>query len=282
MHTIQQQDLDSFRADLHSHTIFSDGSFTPKELIDHAVHVGLSALSITDHDTIEAYVEAVPYAKEKGVLLGTGVEFSSVYKKTNVHILGYDIDLAHPFLIEFCAKQQKRRNDRNNKILEKLRRFRFNIEESDLHNLEPRHRAVGRPHIAKLLLEKGYVKSIQEAFSIYIGDGKCCYEQGDNPGIAEVIDVIKQARGKVFLAHPHLMVDGNLVKEVLKHPFDGIECYYARCNPEKERRWLKIAKEKSYLISGGSDFHGAIKPHISLGCSWVGKDEFLKIFPHYG
>lgn len=281
MHTLQQPSLDQFRADLHSHTIFSDGSFTPQELIDHAVTIGLNAISITDHDTVEAYIDAIPYAKEKGIILATGVEFSSVYKKTNVHILGYNIDVHHTFLLEFCAAQQQKRNDRNRKILERLRRFRFNIDDKDLHNFEPRHRAVGRPHIAKVLLEKGYVKTIQEAFTLYIGDGKCCYEQGENASIDEVIDVIKQAGGKVFLAHPHLMKDGGFVKEVLKHPFDGIECYYARCNPEKERRWLKVAKEKSYLISGGSDFHGTIKPHIPLGCSWVCKDEFLAIFPQY-
>lgn len=282
MHSVQPQEVKDFRADLHSHTIYSDGSFTPHALIDHAIEGGLSALVITDHDTVDAYPEAIPYAKEKGLILGTGVEFSSVYKKRNVHILGYDIDVAHPFLLEFCALQQKRRKYRNSQILQKLKRFRFEISEEELEEQESFHRTIGRPHIAKIMVEKGYVKSIREAFSHFIGDGKCCYEQGDTASVDEVVDVIKQVKGKVFLAHPHLFQEGSFVKEILSHSFDGIECYYARCPKEKERRWLKIAKEKSLLISGGSDFHGAMKPHIPLGCSWVSQEEFLKIFISYG
>lgn len=282
MHPIQPQEIKEFRADLHSHTIFSDGTFTPEELIDHAIEVGLSALSITDHDTVDAYKQAIPYAKQKGLLLGTGVEFSSLHKKHNVHILGYDIDVTLPFLHEFCALQQKRRKYRNSQMLEKLRRFRFVIEESELEALESFQRTIGRPHIAKLMVDKGYVKTIKEAFGNYLGDGRCCYEQGESASIDEVIDIIKQASGKPFLAHPHLFNDGGFVREVLTHPFDGIECYYSRCTPEKERRWLKIAKEKSFLKSGGSDFHGTMKPHIPLGCSWVSKEEFQKIFSSHG
>ena len=281
MHPLSEQDVSSFRADLHTHTLYSDGSCTPIELIDLALEIGLTALSITDHDTVEAYKEAVPYAKEKGLLLGTGVEFSSIYKKKNVHILGYNFDLECPVLHEFCSKQQERRKKRNLVILEKLSRFRFIIDPQELESLEVFERAIGRPHIAKILMEKGHVKSIQEAFSLYLGDGKCCYEQGENGSIDEVIDVLRQAQGKVFLAHPHLIQDGQFVKEILNHPFDGIECYYARCAKEKERRWIKLARERSLLMSGGSDFHGSIKPYIPLGCSWVPRKEFLEIFPQY-
>jgi hypothetical protein len=281
MHTVQSQQNVDFRADLHSHTIYSDGTCTPIELIDHAVSVGLKAISITDHDTVDAYLEAIPYAASKNLLLGTGVEFSSVYKKHNVHVLGYNLNVSHPFLLEFCKLQQQKRMKRNFLILEKLSRFRFHIDPRELEELESFQRTIGRPHIAKMMVEKGYVKSVQEAFSLFLGDDKCCYVQGESATLDEVIDVIKQSSGKVFLAHPHLFKDGRFVKEILSHAFDGIECYYARCNPEKERRWLKIAKEKGWLISGGSDFHGSVKPHISLGCSWVSQAEFVKIFPQY-
>ncbi len=278
MHSLQNVNLDQFKADLHSHTYYSDGSASPKELIDHAIEIGLSALSITDHDTVDAYVEAIPYANQKGFCLVSGVEFSAIFKKRNVHILGYGLDIHHPLLHSFCRLQQSRRKDRNLRMLEKLKRFRFEISENDLEELEKLHRTVGRPHIANIMLQKGYVRSIQEAFSIYLGDGRCCYEQGDTASIDEVIDVVKQCRGKVFLAHPHLLQDGLFVKEVLQHDFDGIECYYARCPKEKERRWLKIAKERSLLISGGSDYHGTMKPHIPLGCSWISFEDFSRIF----
>ncbi|MCX6986719.1 MAG: PHP domain-containing protein [Chlamydiae bacterium] len=281
MHPLSEQDVSSFRADLHTHTLYSDGSCTPKELIDLAVEAGLQALSITDHDTVEAYKEAIPYAKDKGLLLGTGVEFSSIYKTQNVHILGYNFDIDNPLLQAFCQQQQERRKNRNLIILDKLARFRFIITADELEAVTVLQKAVGRPHIAQILVEKGYVKSIQEAFSIYLGDGKCCYEQGDNGSLEEVIHVITQAKGKVFLAHPHLIYDGLFVKQILSHPFDGIECYYGRCSKEKERRWLKMARDRALLISGGSDFHGSMKPYISLGCSWVPHKEFLEIFPQY-
>jgi hypothetical protein len=280
MHPLQPK-VSEFRADLHTHTIYSDGSFTPHELIDHAVEIGLNALSITDHDTVDAYTDAFSYAKSKGLILVSGVEFSSLYKKQNVHILGYGIDTELPFLREFCKIQQDRRKGRNFEILSKLKRCRFVIEQSELESLEKIHKAVGRPHIAKLMIDKGYVKTIQEAFSLYLGDGKSCYCQGVSANIDEVLDVIKQAAGKSFIAHPHLLKDGGIVRELLNHPFNGLECYYGRCSTEKERRWLKMARAKKLLISGGSDFHGSIKPYLPLGCSWTPKEEFIRIFPSY-
>ena len=280
MHPLQPE-VKEFRADLHTHTIYSDGSFTPTELIDHALQIGLNALSITDHDTVDAYEEAFPYAESKGLILVSGVEFSSLYKKHNVHILGYGIDTEHPSLREFCTLQQNRRKGRNFEILSRLKKFRFPIEESELESLEKTHKTIGRPHIAKLMIDKGYVKTIQEAFSLYLGDGKSCYVQGISATIDEVLDVIKQAKGKSFIAHPHLFKDGGIVRELLTHPFDGLECYYGRCSTEKERRWLKMARTKKLLISGGSDFHGSIKPYLPLGCSWTPKEEFIRIFTSY-
>ncbi|MCX6990726.1 MAG: PHP domain-containing protein [Chlamydiae bacterium] len=280
MHPLQPE-VREFRADLHTHTMYSDGSFTPYELIDHAVEMGLNALSITDHDTVDAYAEAFPYAKSKGLILVSGVEFSSLYKKQNVHILGYGIDTEHPFLKEFCTSQRDRRKGRNFEILAKLKKVRFPIEENELEALEKIHRTIGRPHIAKLMVDKGYVKTIQEAFSLYLGDGRCCYAQGVSATIDEALNVIKQSSGKALIAHPHLFKDGGIVRELLTHPFDGLECYYGRCSTEKERRFLKIAKTKKLLISGGSDFHGSIKPYLPLGCSWTPKEEFVRIFPSY-
>jgi predicted metal-dependent phosphoesterase TrpH len=278
MYTVSDKAVDSFRADLHCHSIFSDGTLTPKEIVDLAISVGLEGLSITDHDTIDAYEEASPYAKEKGVRLGTGVELSSTFKKQSVHILGYNFDVAHPFLKQFCKEQQDKRRVRNLKILEKLTRLSFVIDEKELLALETFQRTIGRPHIAEIMVKKGFVKSVQEAFSYYLADDKCCYVPTESPSLNEVIDVIKEAGGKVFLAHPHLYHSTRRIKEILSHPFDGIECYYARCSKEIEQRMLSIAKERSLLFSGGSDFHGAVKPHIPLGCSWVNKEVFDRIF----
>ncbi len=262
-----------FRADLHTHSTCSDGSLTPVELVELAHAKGLQGLSITDHDSIDAYQTAIPRAKEIGILLGTGVEFSCQFQEISVHILGYNYRLTDPGIHAFCQRHQERRLKRNRAILEKLARHCMPIDEAELQG-----NTIGRPHIAQLMVKKGYIGSIKEAFSHYVGDHKSCSVPSASFSVEETIGVLHQAGGKVFLAHPHLLERGSIVKELLKLPFDGIECYYSRCHLDKEKRWIKIAKERGLLMSGGSDFHGSIKPDIPLGCSWVDEEAFRRIF----
>ena len=279
MHSLS--DVSAFRADLHCHSHCSDGSSSPVELIDLSLAKGLSALAITDHDTVAAYPEAVEYARKKNFLLGTGVEFSCHYQKLSVHVLGYDFNWQSPHIWEYCARLQEKRKNRNREILEKLCRLQMPIEEKELERLSQNAKAIGRPHIAAVMVKKGYVKSIQEAFSFYLGDRECCYVPGILFPVEEAIQVIHAAQGKAFIAHPHLYDDGMIVKTLLQFPFDGIECHYARCPPHKEKRWIKLAKERKLLMSGGSDFHGSVKPHIPLGCSWVDQNLFYAIFQNH-
>lgn len=262
-----------FRADLHTHSTCSDGSFTPVELVDLAHQMGFQGLSITDHDSIDAYETAISRAKELGILLGTGVEFSCQFQDVNVHILGYNYQLSHPAIHAFCRRHRERREKRNRAILEKLARHGMLIDETELKG-----NTIGRPHIAQLMVQKGYIRSIKDAFTHYLGDNKLCCAPSASFSVAETIDLIHQIGGKAFLAHPHLMLRGHLIKELLKLPFDGIECYYSRCHWDQEKRWIKMAQEKGLLISGGSDFHGSIKPDIFFGCSWVDESTFFRIF----
>jgi 3',5'-nucleoside bisphosphate phosphatase len=264
-----------FRADLHSHTTFSDGTMTPTELVRHAKEVGLSALSITDHDTVDAYAEAIPVAKAEGILLGTGVEFSSVFRNISVHVLAYDFDLNSPHIYALCKRHQERRTARNKAILEKLSRLSMHILEEEL--LAFGGHTLGRPHIAQLMIQKKYVSTFTQAFQL-IGDGKPCFDPGVGISTEETIAIIHQAGGKAFIAHPHLLEHANKIKELLKLPFDGLECYYGRFLADQEKRWIKLAKEKGWLMSGGSDFHGTVKEYISLGCSWVNEECFNQIF----
>ena len=261
---------------MHCHTTCSDGTMTPRELIFHAKEVGLSGICITDHDTIQAYGEAPPIAKELGLALGNGVEFSSTFSGLSVHILGYDFDLTSPHIHGLCARHQQRRAERNQKILEKLRRLGMFISEEEL--LSAGAHVIGRPHIADLMVKKGHVKTIQQAFNLYIGDGKPCFDVGTSISSEETISILHQAGGKAFLAHPHHLKGGHKMRELLALPFDGLECYYARFPENKQQRFVKIAKEKGWLISGGSDFHGKVKEYIELGCSWVDEQHFYKIF----
>lgn len=265
-----------FRADLHCHTTCSDGSFSVENILLHAKELGLKGLSITDHDTVDAYEVAIPLAQKIGILLGVGVEFSADYKGNSIHVLGYDFDYTDLGIRKFCEAHQKRRESRNREILKKLRVRNFVVEEEELATLPGTTK--GRPHIAYLMIQKGYVRSVKEAFQLYLGERASCYVPGDVFTVQETIDVIHKAGGKAFIAHPHIVDDGKTVLALLKMDFDGIECYYARCIPKQEKRWLKIAKERGWLMSGGSDFHGEMRPYIPLGCSWVDEETFGKIF----
>ena len=265
------------KADLHCHSTASDGTLTPEELIELAKQENLWGLSITDHDTMNAYKTAVNAAQKKGIRLGSGIEFSCEHKGHSIHILGYDFHLSDASMKDLCLRHQKRRMDRNLAILEKLEKRGFSIDREALFCLAS-EKTIGRPHIADQMLKRKYVSSIQEAFVKYLGEGKSCYVPGASFSVLETIDILHGAQGKVFLAHPQLLLKQISLSDILKLPFDGIECFYSRFSHQDAKPWLKIAKEKNWLVSGGSDFHGSIKPEIKLASSYIGKEEFEKIF----
>lgn len=266
----------TFRADLHCHSTCSDGSMTPRELVLHAKEMDLQGLSITDHDTIEAYKEAIPFAKQQGIELIPGIELSSMEQGMSVHILGYSFSLASPVIEHFCTQHSQRRKERNRAILEKLANNDMPIDEEEILGAA----SVGRPHIAQAMVKHGYVQNIQEAFNKYIGEGKRCYVKGNAFSATETIDTIHQAGGFAVIAHPHLVRDKKTIKNLLKLNFDGIECYYGNFPPSRHQKWIDIATNKGWMITGGSDFHGDIKPNIRLGCSWVGEDTFRILQSH--
>lgn len=270
--------MNNFRADLHCHSTFSDGTDSPETLIDLAMEVGLLGLSITDHDTIAAYPTALAYAKKHNFLLLPGVEFSASHQGFPVHILGYAFSLQSEFLYEFCERHHQRRVNRNRKILEKLRGLGIVIEESELGD---EGHTIGRPHIANLMIQKGVVSTIKEAFDRYLGEGKRAYDPGEPISISETIETIHTARGKAMIAHPHLIQRRSIVRHILQMPFDGIEGYYARLAPELEKKWVQIGIEKNWMITGGSDYHGQNKPFNRLGSSWVGEETFRQLYAHY-
>lgn len=266
-----------FRADLHCHSTFSDGTLTPKEIVQLAKSIHLSGLSITDHDSIMAYPQVFEEAKKCDLLMIPGVEFSAMHKKTSVHILGYSFALGSESIANLCEKHKKRRQERNQIILEKLAQKGMKIEESELQNLH----VIGRPHIAQALVKNGFAISINDAFKKYLGDNKSCYAPGNPIGVEETLEAIHQANGIAIIAHPHLAKDFSIIQELLLMPFDGLECYYARFPAHDHKRWLKLALKKNLQITGGSDFHGEVKPAIPLGCSWVDKELFNRLWMHY-
>ena len=269
----------SFKADLHCHSTASDGTDSPEELLNLAKKAGLKGLSITDHDTLAAYTpQLFEKAKELDLLLGSGIELSCRFGKESVHVLGYAFDHTSKELLTFCEKHQSARFERNKKIIQKLTKMGMPIGEDWLFDGDKPKWGIGRPHIALKLMEKGYIKDVREAFSRYIGDGKPAYEPSSTFSVEETIEIIHSASGKAFVAHPHLIVRKKTLNAILSMNFDGIECYYGQFPLDKIQPWLSLAKEKNWLISGGSDYHGSVKPESYLGSRYVDEKTFQAIF----
>lgn len=276
--------LEGFRADLHCHTTYSDGTVKPLDIIQMACDLGLQGLSFTDHDTIEAYQEAIPLAQAKKLSLISGIEFSAVHRQVSVHILAYSFPLSSSFIQQLCQRHQQRRNQRNRAIIDLLASQGMPLSPEDfppnLFSLEAHH-TIGRPHIALAMIKRGYVNTLQQAFHEYIGEGKLCYSPGESFSVEETLDIIHQAKGLAIIAHPHLINHVKILKDLLEMNFDGIEGYYARFPRQAHERWVKIGARKGWIITGGSDFHGDLKPNLPLGSSWVNEDTFTILQQHF-
>lgn len=274
--------MNIFRADLHCHSTYSDGSETPQAIVKIAQEKGLTALSITDHDTVAASKEAELLCKEAGIAYLTGVEFSTAHQGHSVHILGYGFDPEASSIANLCIRHIERRETRNRQMLELLAKHGMVITRDDLDDAissksTGTSRTLGRAHMALAMVKKGYTATPQEAFHKYIGEGRPCYIQGTTFTVEESISAIHEAGGIAVIAHPHLIKNSALMSELLKMPFDGIECYYGKFPPAEHKRWLKIASKKGWLVTGGSDFHGKAKPTLDLGSSWIGEVDFQNI-----
>ncbi len=258
---------------MHIHSTFSDGTKTPFELLDMAKEIGLSGISITDHDTTLAYSEEVfAYAKEIGIDLIPGVEFSTMYesreKRESVHILGYGMDVSHPKIIALQEEHLERRKNRFVEMLDKLAKGGYDLSDCsfDLEKMG----SIGRPHIALALIEKGYARDMTEAFKKFLGDRAPFFVPSKMPSIEETIATIKIAGGKVILAHPILIKGRKLLRKLIStYSFDGMECFYGNFARDKIEYLLKMCEDKNLLISGGSDYHGEHRTFVSLGSSFL-------------
>jgi hypothetical protein len=264
------------------HSTFSDGTMSPQELLYLAKEKKIDGISITDHDTILAYNdELFELAKKLDLLLIPGVEISSEYQDNNVHILAYNFDIKSEELNIFLKDLIKKRDERNYEILKKLKTKNIHISFDELNDFAKEKNilraSIGRVHIALLMQKKKYVKTMQEAFDLYIKDNASCYVKGFKYTPEFVVDIIHKSNGKASLAHPFFLKKRKLILEILSKGFDAIEVYYARLFLTEEKKYLDIAKNQNLLITGGSDFHGSIKPYLSLGSSWINDIELDKL-----
>ncbi|HXK01671.1 MAG TPA: PHP domain-containing protein [Verrucomicrobiae bacterium] len=252
--------------DLHSHTNESDGTCSPGQLIDEAVRAGVTTLGITDHDTFKGYDQARAAARDAGVTLICGIELSTKLHGQSVHLLGYF--LADNGLADFrtwILDLQAARRDRNIRLVARLRELGFDIT---LEEAEARGRGMtGRPHFAQIMLEKGYVKTYREAFDEYLDESAKGYVYRREPQFAEGVERIRQAGGIASLAHP-VRVNGDvpaIMPELCGAGMDAIEAYHSDHSEADTKLYLGLARHYGLLVTGGSDFHGAVKPGVTLG-----------------
>lgn len=254
--------------DLHTHSLKSDGSMTPAEVVREAKRAGLAAIALSDHDTVDGIREAVAEGKKIGVEVIPAIEFS-VQSKTETHILGYFIDIENPDLLKTLKEVVDLRIERNYVTCQRLNELGFDITIEEVRALAPNN-FVGRAHFARVLMDKGYTKSVKEGFDLYMTSGKYAYCEKQRLTARDAVELIGKCGGISFLAHPHLTKLGDdelreFLKELKGFGLSGLEGYYTDYTPEMQEKYQAMAKESGLIISGGTDFHAAMKPHISIG-----------------
>ena len=244
----------SGKVDLHTHTTYSDGANTPQELIQKAKTAGIDILSITDHDNINGIKEAIQIGKSLGIEIIPGVEISSEISNREIHILGYFFDIENQELEHYLNFFREERVKRAGRIVNKLRSFGFSITLEDVLN-KAKNSAVGRPHIAQVMLEKGIVSSYYEAFNKYIGNGSPAHEKKVHLSPQSAFRIISDAGGLSFIAHPGNLQE-SLLKDLIESGVDGIEVTHPSHSPQQQKFYKGIVNSYFLLESGGSDYHG--------------------------
>lgn len=264
--------------DLHTHTCKSDGTYTPAELVDYAIEKGLSAVAITDHDSIEGLDEALSHAKalkEKGlpsIEVIPGIEFSTKYGEQDVHIVGLCIAYDSPVFQDALTGFVDSRTNRNRKMCENLQGAGIDITYEKLRTRYP-DSVITRAHYASYLLDEGYVKSRQDAFAMYLGDHTKYFVPREKVTPEQAVKLILHAGGIPILAHPPLYHMGNdrldaLTALLKSEGLMGIEAFYGTYSNQDIRDMQRLAVKYDLLLSGGSDFHGANKPGLDLGSGY--------------
>ncbi len=261
--------------DLHTHSTASDGTIPPAGLVSMAVSLGLGALAITDHDTLDGVRSAIAAGIPSGLEFLTGVEISAASPPEypcagSFHILGYGIRLDDPDMDRELVRLQQARENRNPHIIERLNALGMDINIEEVIACS-RDGQLGRPHIACVMVQKGYASSINDAFDRYIGTGKPAYVDKERVGCRRAIEIIRNAGGIAVLAHPGLLRRRpavpfeDLIHTLKEMGLGGIEAWYPEHSAEQTARYQDAARRHELLATGGTDFHGTIKPGLAMG-----------------
>ncbi|MEN8258177.1 MAG: PHP domain-containing protein [Thermodesulfobacteriota bacterium] len=255
--------------DLHCHSIFSDGTMTPTELVEMACQENLGGLALTDHDTVDGVPELLSAAQKVGLPALSGVELSANHGDIPIHILGYGFDPEDMSLRKSLEHLQQTRKKRNEKIIANLFDLGIDVTYSEMQSLAG-DGVVGRPHFGQLLISLGKVKNMQSAFDKYLRKDRPAYAAREKLPVSDAITIIHRAGGLAILAHPGTIpLDKNmtidLIREFVEMGLDGIEAYYPVHSPGLRKLLLSLCEKEKLVITGGSDYHGDIRPGTRLG-----------------
>lgn len=262
--------------DLHLHTNRSDGYYSPIELINKVIPLGLKAIAIVDHDEISAFPEAIRYGQSRGLEVLPGVELSVDFHQQDIHILGYCFDYENPTLVDYLNLFKNERIKRAEKIVQKLSDLGMPISFDAVLQKAGRG-SIGRPHVANVLIEKGFVYSFQEAFNKYLGEGKPANVEKYKIDIHVAFELIESAGGVCSIAHPGLQLSDDDLMSLIKSGVQGIEVVHPKHDEEQTHYYSYVAQMNGLLETGGSDFHGGQKGEEALGKFRVPYDIVLRM-----
>jgi predicted metal-dependent phosphoesterase TrpH len=266
------------RVDLHTHSTASDGKLRPSEVVHLAAQLGIGTLALTDHDTTDGVVEAQQTGRELGLEVISGIEINSEGEHGDAHILGYFVDPAEPHLQEQLEAIRDARVGRARGMLRKLAAMSMPIEWERVMAMAGDASSIARPHIARAMVEAGYVATTQEAFDKYISNTGPAYANRLRMTMNEAVNFIHGAGGVAVMAHPAESKLVDLIPQLVQAGLDGIEIYYPRHTPEQQSELLALAQRYDLVATGGSDFHTLDDPsHGQIGCVEVPPDVVHKL-----
>lgn len=263
------------KSDLHIHTLYSDGVFSPEKIVDTAIDVGLQVIALTDHDNVLSYPVAKEYLKqterEDKLEIIRGIEVNTLYKNYEVHILGYFMDVENSDFQSMLKSQQQARVKQTKEIISLLsKKEGIKIKFEDIKKQVAEGGSIGRPHIAKAITNAGGTSNVMEAYSKYIHDDSPVYVQRKTVSPQDAVEVIYDAGGIPVIAHPHdIDIAEKLIKELMQYGLRGIEAYHRKHSPACVEYFSSMAEELGLIVTGGSDFHC---PNIMNGQIILGKN----------
>jgi 3',5'-nucleoside bisphosphate phosphatase len=251
-------------ADLHLHTYFSDGTFTPEELAGHGARLGFAALALTDHDTVEGCARMAAVCVAADIEFIPGAELTAEHEHTEVHILGYFLDVQNRTFLSEIARFQAVRQQRIHEMVARLNEVNVPLEADSVFALA-NCKSPGRPHVARALVKAGLVGSLDEAFDRFLKKNRPAWVPKARVSALESIGLIHQAGGLAIMAHPGLNRTDEIIPALVDAGLDGIECFHTKHSTAMSERYLEIAEKFNLLITGGSDCHGFSKGKPLIG-----------------